>query len=477
MARIVIVGGGISGLALAYRLEQRLPTAEVVVLENQGRVGGNVETLARDGFRVEAGPNGFLDNKPATLALCQDLGLGKRLIPASGSSARNRFLFLRERMRLLPSSLTSFLCSDVVSWWAKYRILTERWRSRRRDLSDESIADFVTRRVGREVANSLADAFVTGIFAGDPTRLSVQATLPRLAAMERDHGSLLRGMAVGRKQRRLEAKQRGEAAPPRQQMWSFEEGLGVLVDRLREALRTPPVTGVAVRRIRRAESWQIEAEGRDAWNADAVVLTCPAYQQANILADLDETLALKVSEIAYNRVAVVALGYRAVDVKHRLDGFGYLTPQRDRRDVLGVQWCSSIFPGRAPEGLVLLRALCGGWNRPDILDWDEPRLLQAVRDELAQTMGVQGEPVFHQIVRWPRAIPQYHLGHLDRVAWIDKRCQQHAGLYLGGNAYRGVALNDCVEQSNLLAESLARHLGSSAEITPIPSMPKSADPP
>jgi oxygen-dependent protoporphyrinogen oxidase len=154
-------------------------------------------------------------------------------------------------------------------------------------------------------------------------------------------------------------------------------------------------------------------------------------------------------------VAVVAVGYVAADVPHRLDGFGYLSPQRSRRDVLGVQWCSSIFPDRAPAGLVLMRAMCGGWNRPEIVDWDDDRLLAAVRAELGQVMGVQAAPVFHQVVRWDRAIPQYHLGHLERVAWIEERTARHPGLYLGGNAYRGVALNDCVEQAGVLADRAA----------------------
>ncbi len=243
-------------------------------------------------------------------------------------------------------------------------------------------------------------------------------------------------------------------------MWSFREGLGLLVATLRERLRTPPWTGISVRAVVRAsnESWQVRAEGRDTWTAAAVVLACPAYQQAALLADLDTDLAQQIGAIPYNRVAVVGLGYRTADVPVSTEGFGYLSPQRCRRDVLGVQWCSSIFPDRAPPGCVLLRALCGGWHRPEIVDWDDERLLQAVRSELAQTMHIQAPPVFHHIVRWHRAIPQYHLGHLDRVAAIEQRVSNHAGLFLGGNAYHGVAMNDCVEQASVLAERVAAWL-------------------
>jgi protoporphyrinogen/coproporphyrinogen III oxidase len=454
MTRIVIVGGGISGLTLAYRLEQRLPTAEVVVLEQQPRLGGKIDTLQRDGFRVEAGPNGFLDTNPVTVDLCRELGLGDRLTAASEAAGRNRYLLLNGRLRLLPGSLWSFLGSGVLSWRGKLNLLAERFRPPRRDDADESIDAFVRRRAGAEVAETLADAFVTGIYAGDPKLLSVGAAFPRLVRMEQEHGSVRNGFVAAARKRKAEAG--GRAG----RMWSFREGLGLLIETLRGRLRTPPVVGACVRSVRRSADgkWEIRAEGRDAWTADAVALTCPAYQQAALLADEDAELALMIDAVPYNRVAVVALGYRQSDMPMSLEGFGYLSPQRERRDVLGVQWCSSIFPDRSPTGTVLLRALCGGWNRPEIVDWDDDHLLTAVRGELRQAMGVEAAPVFHQIVRWDKAIPQYHLGHLERVARIEERTAQHLGLFLGGNAYRGVALNDCVEQAGVLAARVEKSL-------------------
>ncbi len=211
---------------------------------------------------------------------------------------------------------------------------------------------------------------------------------------------------------------------------------------------------VRVRRVRRDGGWHVEAADGRVWKADILVLTCPPYAQADLLREQDPELAAEIGAIACNRIAVVGLGYRAADVPHSLDGFGYLSRQRDRRDVLGVQWCSSIFPDRAPPGMVLLHALCGGWNRPDVVDWDDDRLIAAVRAELAQALGVEAPPVFRHVVRWDRAIPQYHLGHLGRVARIEARAGRHPGLFLGGNAYRGVALNDCVEQAGLLAQRI-----------------------
>jgi len=239
--------------------------------------------------------------------------------------------------------------------------------------------------------------------------------------------------------------------------WSLREGLGTLTDTLAARLRRPPLLGSTARRVERepAGGWVVAGEGRERWPADVVVLACPAYQQAALLADLDPDLADRVGGIAYNRVAVVALGFRRGDVPHPLEGFGYLSPGRERRDVLGVQWCSSIFAGRAPEGHVLLRAMCGGWHRAEIVGWDDGRLLGAVRGELRMALGVTAAPVFHRIVRWERAIPQYHLGHLERVAWIEDRARRHPGLVLAGNCYHGVALNDCVEQAGILAKAIA----------------------
>jgi oxygen-dependent protoporphyrinogen oxidase len=462
MRNIVIVGGGVSGLALAYRLQERLPDATIALLEAAAAVGGKVATTARAGFRVEAGPNGFLDTKPATLALCRELGLGPQLLPASEAAARNRYLFLGGRLRRLPSGLLSFLTSRTLSWRAKYRLLTERFRAPRTDAADETVDAFARRRGGDELADNLIDALVTGIYAGDPKLLSAAAAFPRLAAFEREHGSVLRGMTAAARARRAEAAAQGKPYSRGGKMWSLADGLGTLVSTLRDRLRTPPVVGAAVRRVQRlGAGWSVCGEGADRWDADAVVLACPAYEQAAMLADLDAELAGRVGGIAYNRVVVVALGYRAADVPVPLDGFGYLSPQRERRDVLGVQWCSSIFPGRrAPEGMVLLRAMCGGWHRGEMVDWDDDRLLRAVRDELAAALGVRAAPGFHEVVRWRHAIPQYHVGHLERVAWVETRAAQHPRLYVAGNAYCGVALNDCVEQADLLAERIARDLSS-----------------
>ena len=451
MKRIVIVGGGVSGLTLAYRLEQRLPAVEVVVLEQQPRLGGKVATFCRDGFRVEAGPNGFLDTNPATLDLCRELGLGDRLTPASDAAGRNRFLFLNGRLRMLPGGLWSFLTSDVLSWRGKLNLWTERFQPPRRDNADESIDAFVRRRAGREVAETLADAFVTGIHAGDPMLLSVRAAFPRLAAMEREHGSVAKGFAAARRQRRAGAAGRGG------RMWSFREGLGLLTETLRGRLRTPPLVGVTVRSVRARSPRRLAHSSRGPRCLDG----------GRRGADLPRAPAGGAAGRRGRRVG-------GPDRRHRLQqrggGCAGLSG-RGRADVPGRLRLPVAAAGaarRAGRAVVLVNLprpfaardgvaapLCGGWNRPDIVDWDDDRLLTAMRGELGQAMGVRAAPVFHEIVRWTKAIPQYHLGHLERVGWIEERTARHPGLYLGGNAYRGVALNDCVEQAATLAERMA----------------------
>lgn len=455
MPRVVIIGAGISGLAVAYQLQASAPALEVVVLEKNGRPGGIVWTEDRAGFRVETGPNGFLDTNPSTLGLCRDLGLGPALVPAGDSARRNRYLFVGGRLRRLPVGPLGLVTTDLLSLRGKLALLSEPWRRPRPGPGDESVDAFVRRRAGAEAADLLADALVTGVHAGDPARLSMQAAFPRVARMEAEDGSILRGMLRASRRRARQGATAGR-------LWSLRPGLRALTEALAERLSPAPAFGVTVRRIDfrpdASPRWTVRGEGADAWPADAVVLACPAYQQAAVVADLDPALADAVHAIPYNRVAVVALGFRRAELPREPDGFGYIVPQRQGGDVLGVQWCSSVFPGRAPEGSVLFRALCGGWNRPEIVNWDDERLAAAVRAEMTTTLGIHAPPVLRHVVRWDKAIPQYHLGHLARVGRIEAKTARHPGLFLGGNAYHGVALNDCVERAAVLAEQVAQAL-------------------
>ncbi len=464
MANVIVIGGGISGLSLAFRLGQKAQGVSVQVLESADRLGGKVWTERKNGFLVESGPNGFIDMKPSSLDLCRDLGIADQLISGSESARKNRFLFRGRGLERLPDSLLSFLRSPVLSWKGKLSLLAERLRPRRTNTGEESVAQFARRRLGREAADTLADAFVAGIHASDPELLSLPAAFPRLATLEREYGGIFKGMSAISKEKRRQARVSGQSQPPPQKLWSFAGGMRVWIEALAARLSPPPRLNSAIKSLSpptdQTPFWTVATECGNQWTADAIALTCPAPAQARLLDPIDRLLAEKIAGISYSPLVVVALAYRATDIPLAVDGFGYLTPQRLGRDVLGVQWCSSIFPDRAGQGEILLRAMCGGASRPDIPTWDDDRLLQAIRTELRISMGVQAAPIFEQIIRWPQALPQYHLGHLDRVAEIEARASAQPGLFMGGNAYHGVSLNDCTEQAAILADKIVTFLGS-----------------
>lgn len=464
MPHVVVVGGGLSGLSVAFRLTQSAPDITVTVLDPEPRVGGNIRTENHGGFTVECGPNGFLDNKPFLTGLCIDLGLTDRAVPASDGSRKNRYLYLNGKLRKLPRGPLSLLTSPLLSFKSKWKLLTEAWRKPPPHVDpDETVSAFIARRTTQQVADVFGDAMVTGIHGGDPELLSVAGAFPRLVQMERDAGSIIRGFNRAAAERRARAKANGEKPTP-VRMWSFREGLREMVTAFENHLGKSLITGVRVATIEQSAgvtAWEVRGERRS-WGADAVVLACPAYEQAAILNDIDPELAGEVSAIPYNRIAVVALGYRQQDCPGSQDGFGYIAPQNTRRDILGVQWCSSIFPDRAPPGSVLWRALCGGVHRTDVVDWDDDTLARAVHQEIKLAMGVTGEPYFRRIVRWQAAIPQYVVGHVERVARIDALASKHAGLFLGGNAYRGVAMSDCAEQGEVVAERVRAFLAGGA---------------
>jgi oxygen-dependent protoporphyrinogen oxidase len=470
-SQVVIVGAGISGLATAFNLQERLPDADITVLEANTRPGGAVWTERKDGFQVELGPNGFLDTRGSTIDLCRRLGIAGDLIPAAPAAAK-RYLYLEKQMFPLPRGTWGLLRSPLLPWSAKWRVLTERWRRAAPAAGDESVYDFAARRTSPEVAETFADAFTTGIFAGDPRLLSVAAAFPRLADAERKFGSVAKGLAALARARRAEAAERGDAAPKRGgTLYSFKPGLRLLIEILVMRLKKPPLFGVPARTITVQTGagprprWTVHGEGKERWTADVVILTCPAPRQAGLVADVDNDLADAIHQIPYAPVVVVALGFG----RHELpggepDGFGFIAPQRTRRDVLGVQFCSSIFPERAPERRVLFRALCGGWHRRDVLLWEDDRLSLAVRTELKRALGLRHPPVFQHITRWDPAIPQYTLGHADRVAQIETLAARHPGLVLSGNAYYGVALNDCTEHARVVADRVGAYLGQPAPV-------------
>jgi oxygen-dependent protoporphyrinogen oxidase len=456
MARdVVVVGGGIAGLAIAWELLTRpglLPEGVgVQVLEGAPRAGGNIRTDRRDGYLCEWGPTGFLDDAPATLDACTRLGLASRLTRAS-EAAERRFVVRGGTLRELPSGPISFLGSDVLSLRGRLRVLGEPFVAARRSDADESVFDFARRRIGREAAMVLVDALVTGIWAGSADTLSLRSALPKLAALERDHGGLVRGMIAKR-------GAGGGATGPRGRLTSFPDGLEELPAALAASLGASLNLGARVTSVERSPSgvFRVSLSGAPPREAAALVVACPSWLAAPLLSDLDRPLSAEVAGIPTVAVAVLHLGFAREDAAG-LVGFGFLVPRGETASVLGVLLPSNIFPRRAPEGHVLATVMLGGARDPSAVESTDQALIDTAAAALAAFAGVRSTPRFALAIRHHRAIPQYALGHADRLAAIDARLREIPGLFLAGNSYRGIAINSCLAEAPSIAGRVAAFL-------------------
>jgi oxygen-dependent protoporphyrinogen oxidase len=457
MNRVAVVGGGLAGLATAHALLRSSPGLDVVVLEAADAPGGKVRTSVQDGYTFDWGPNGFLTNVPETVALARDLGLEARLRPAADAAAQ-RFVYRDGGLRALPTSPGTFLRSELLSLPGKLRALSEPLLARavRRE---ETVHDFVARHFGHEAARVFAGVFVAGITAGDPRELSLDALFPRLRLLEASHGSLLRGMAAARRGER--ARPPGSAEPTGDgRLTSFAGGVQVLVDALVANLGPRLRTGAPVVALRdavgRTGGAVVELADGEALEVDAVVLATPAFAAADLLAPTAPEAAAALAAVRYADVAVVALGYDRIDVARPLDGFGFLAPRGEGVRSLGVLWSSSTFPDQAPPGKVALRAIAGGTLDPGFVALSDEDALAAVRRDLERTMGIVAEPESVRIVRWPRGIPQFTLGHRERIEGArEALARRWPRLALAGNYLDGVGLNDVVRSARAAAARLA----------------------
>lgn len=460
MSRVAIVGGGISGLSLAARLSEA--GLEPMVFEAAPTVGGKIATRQKDGFLLETGPNGFLGKEPKTFELAETLGLGGQLREAEALAGK-RWIYLRDRLREVPTTPPAFLGSDLLPLSAKLRVAGELFTRRAPEGKDESVAEFGRRHLGRRATRDLLGAMVLGIFGGDVEKLSLASAFPRMASLDREHRSLILAMLRLQKARKAlppGAGQAGGPAGPSGALMSCEGGLGHYVQALGSRLGDRVATGVKVRSLGKdGDGWLLHVEDGGApreVRADHVVLTTPADEQMRLLAPLDSTLADLAGGIPWAPISVVHLGWRREQVAHPLDGFGFLVPPHERRRILGVMFISSIFPWRAPNGQVLLTAMVGGDIRPDLARLPEAEVAAVAREEVAALVGASGEPTLSEVVQWDRAIPQYVVGHGARLEAAEARAAA-LGIHLGGNSWRGVGFNDCiVDASRLTARMLHR---------------------
>ena len=445
--RIGIIGAGLSGLATAFYLRKLAPQAELVVYEADARAGGTMRTDVVGGMRFEAGANGFLTSKPDCLQLVRDCGLGDRLLPSS-DAMRTRYVY-HDRLHRLPSGPRDFFATDLLTWPQKLRALCEPFVSAAPADRDETVREFGDRRLGAGVSRVFLDALCVGIYGATPDRLSMRAAFPLIAALEREHGSLLKGMLARR-----------GAGGPRGVLTSLHEGLGELSARLAETAGVEWRWSTAVRSIDRASAGFVVSDDSGPTSFDRVIVCTPAYAAAALLRDLDRDLSQLLSAIEYTPIAVVGLGYRAAQsgappAAARHDGFGILTTTASRAPILGVVWESNVFPGRAPPGQRCVRVMIGGQRNPELVERDDAGLIATARAGLERVAGEDPVPDAVFVQRWPRGIPCYGRGHLARIAAIDMRLAHWPRLHLNGNAYRGVAINDCVRNSRELAGRLA----------------------
>jgi oxygen-dependent protoporphyrinogen oxidase len=473
--RVVIIGGGLSGLSAAHRIVSRASGGrrpiEVVVLEAKDRVGGAIWTRRVEGFTLEGGADSFITNKPQAVDLCQALGLGEQLI---GTDPQHRRSFVVREGRLMPvpegfvllapNRLGPILTTPILSLRGKLRMLLDLVRPRKGDDGDESLAAFVKRRLGREAFERLVQPLVAGIYTADPAELSLRSTLPQFLAMEREHGSLI--LAALRQRRESRSAERNSSGARYGLFVTLADGMDTLPRALAGSLPPGTVrTGTAVRRISRHDPgspWLIDLLDGPPLTATAVVLATEAHASARLIDGFDPDLALRLRAIPYASSVIVNIAYRRDQVAHPLDGFGAVVPAIERRSLLAVSFLSVKFPRRAPAGTVLMRAFVGGAMQPELFDLDDDAIVSLVRRELGELLGAGGEPLLVEVGRHPRAMPQYTLGHLDRIAAIRIQAARHGRLIVTGNAFDGVGIPDVIRNAHDAADSTLRALADPA---------------
>lgn len=448
--RAVVVGGGISGLCTAFYLTRRLGQDQVLLLEGGNEAGGHMRTDEVDGYVVDWGPNGFLDREPLTLQWVDDLGVSDQLIRANEKAA-HRFILKKGRLVevLAPPK---FLLQPLLSIPGRIRLCCEGLIPGKKDDEPETIWDFAARRIGREAADTLVTPMVTGIFGGDAKQLSLEHAFPRMAEMERQYGSLTKAMLSKRKTNKAVS-----AAGPGGVLTSFAGGVGFLSRVAAERLGEQVVTGANVTGLRQVDGqFEIQVNYDMTLRADQVVVATPAFAASKIIHGLDASLSDALGRIAYADIAVLCTGYRREKVGHDMDGFGFLVPKAENRRVLGCIWTSSIFPHEAPEDMVLLRTMYGGFNDPGAVMLNDSELLDYLNREVHSLLDISGEPDFVRIFRHRRGIPQYLIGHGQILREIEAAEERYPGLAFAGNAYRGVGLNDCVISAHRAVDALCR---------------------
>ena len=428
---------------------QRGVAIDLTVLDASDEPGGHARTVVDDGFVIERGPNGFLDRGAETMALVDELEMRPQIVEAD-PAARRRFILRSGALRQVPESPPALIASDAIGWKGKLRLFREPWASAAPVDRDESVFEFAERRLGREAAETLVDTAVAGISGGDSRTLSVRSQFPILKEWEQQYGSLLKAMLA-----------RQKTAGPRARLLSFDRGLGTISKTLACRLKGSVRPHSKIERIEKVDAgWRIQLAGDMSMDADQLILALPSHIAAHVAGGFDGALSSSLASIPYADMSVVALGYRASAIARPLNGYGYLVTRSEDLSTLGVLWESSIFPHRAPEGMVLLRVMLGGMRRPEVSGFDDQGVAELAVMEVNKVLGISARPLRQWVIRHRAAIAQYTVGHDRRIADIRQRIAAHRGLQICGTAYDGVSFNDAIAAARRTGRAMAQELAA-----------------
>lgn len=441
--KIAIVGGGVSGLIIGFWIKKLRPNVQITIIEKDSTLGGKLKTDRFAGFNIEVGGNGFLDSKPDMLELIDAID-AKNILLKSNDASRKRFIYDKGKLVELPSSPKEFLNTKLLSTVAKLRVISEFIiPAKKANNSNETVREFGNRRLGKGFTDVFLDAMTAGIFASTPEKLSLSAAFPAVSKLELEHGGLFRGMMAKKR------SNKNVSAGPGGTLMSFCNGMGEFIDQLAKSYNFELILNSTVVEIsKNANDWSLTTESKSLV-FDTVVLACPSFESSKILKSIDQKLCDELRKIEYSPVAVVALGYD--NLPKKLDGFGLLTTSRSNAQVLGILWDSSVFDNRAKDPNQLIRVMIGGQRQPSLVLKDDEELVKIAIGGILQTMKQGDEPMLTRVYKWYKAIPNYSVGHENLVETIMQSVSAHDGLYLGGNAYYGVGMNECAKYAKELS--------------------------
>jgi oxygen-dependent protoporphyrinogen oxidase len=454
MKKVCVIGGGISGLCIAYRLKKK--GVDVLLIERNATCGGNIQTERDSDFLIEWGPNSVL-RSPHLLELIKEISLLGEITNADATSQK-RYIVRGGKLRALPLSFAGFVRTRFFSGATKAKILREPFVESKSN-ENESVADFFRRRFGQEIVDYALDPFVSGIYAGNPEKLSLKYAFPRLFELENAHGGVLRGFWKTRNENKIASEFKNISRTV-----SFKNGMRTIIERLVELLPDEIKSETEAAEIFKAENgkWKIKTDDEkiNSESFDAVIVAAPSFVAAKLIENLDDKLAGKLNEIYHPPLAVVVSAFRKADVKFDLDGFGFLVPRIENRRILGSLWSSIIFENRAPEDFYLMTTFIGGARNAELFDEPDEYLFELAFDELNELLCLKNKPVFQKIRRWRRAIPQYNLGYEKTVEAIGKFKRENKGIFFCSNFYRGVSVGDCVKSSLMTSDEVSDYLMS-----------------